>query len=413
MTEQRVRTTYRTHNCGQLRADDIGETVTITGWVANWRDHGGLVFIDVRDRYGLTQVVFNPERAGHIHEVARRLRSEYVIKVTGEVAPRPEGTVNPKLATGEIEVCADEVEVLNESSPPPFELDDTGVAQEIRLRHRYIDLRRSRMQKNLVFRHRLTKCLRDYFDGLGFLEIETPMLTKSTPEGARDYLVPSRLNPGLFYALPQSPQLFKQILMIAGYDRYVQIARCFRDEDLRADRQPEFTQLDLEMAFVSEEDIMAVTEGALQTVFAETLGIGVEAPFPRLTYDDAMARYGTDKPDLRFALEITDIGDLAADSDFRVFTGAVGSGGHVRGICAPGGGGLTRSRLDELTAFAGEFGAKGLAWFRVKGGTLESPIAKFFTPELQGRVIERMGAADGDMLFFVADKTKVVCTQSR
>jgi len=410
MTEHTTRTAYRTHTCGELRTGDIGETVTVSGWVANWRDHGGLVFIDLRDRYGLTQVVFNPERAPEAHKTGRGLRSEYVVKVTGQVNARIEGAVNPRLATGEIEVYADEVRVLSESLTPPFEIDETAVAQEGRLRHRYIDLRRPAMQRNIIFRHKVIKVLHDYFDSLGFLEIETPMLTKSTPEGARDFLVPSRLNPGRFYALPQSPQLFKQILMVAGYDRYVQIARCFRDEDLRADRQPEFTQLDVEMAFVSEEDIIAITEGALAAVFLDTLGIRLETPFPHLAYDDCMARYGTDKPDLRFGLEIADAGDLAAQSDFRVFTGAVASGGEVRGICAPGAAGITRKRLDELTALVGESGAKGLAWFRVKGGALDSPLAKFFGPGLQSRLIERMAASDGDMLFFVADESKVVST---
>jgi aspartyl-tRNA synthetase len=316
--------------------------------------------------------------------------------------------VNPKLDTGEIEVYVDEINVLSESKTPPFELDDSSVSQDIRLRHRYVDLRRPAVQENIIFRHRIVKSFRDYFDELGFIEIETPMLTKSTPEGARDYLVPSRVNPGTFYALPQSPQLFKQILMIAGYDRYVQIARCFRDEDLRADRQPEFTQIDLEMAFVSEEDVMTVTEGSIARVFKDVLGIELDLPLPRLPYNEAVERFGIDRPDLRFGVELIDIADLAAESDFRVFTSVAGSGGRIKCIVAPNGTKFSRKDLDELTAFVGDFGAKGLAWFRVSEGTLDSPIAKFFGEPLQRLIIEKTGAVDGDAILCVADSEKVV-----
>ena len=400
----------RTTTCGALGEKDIGSAATLSGWVASNRDHGGLVFIDLRDRYGVTQVVFNPEANTADHERARRLRHEDVIAVAGEVRRRPQGTENPNMATGAIEVYADRLEVLSESATPPFEIDDDAdVSQEVRLRYRFLDLRRPQMQRNLIARHRMNQAIRTHLDKEGFLEIETPMLTKSTPEGARDYLVPSRVQPGSFFALPQSPQLFKQILMIAGYDRYFQIVRCFRDEDLRADRQPEFTQLDMELAFTDEDDVIAATEGVLGAVFREVLGREIALPLPRLSYAEAIRDYGKDAPDVRFEMKLADISDLASDSDFKIFTGTIGRGGEVRGVRLAGGADrYSRKDLDELAAFVGDCGAKGLAWFKVEDGKLASPIAKFFDAALQQKIIERMGADAGDLLCFVADAPKVV-----
>ena len=393
----------RTVTCGELGETDIGKTVTLAGWVASNRDHGGLVFIDLRDRYGRTQVVFNPERDAEDHARARGLGSEDVIAVRGAVQARPEGTANPNLATGGIEVYAEELEVLSESEVIPFEVADEGdVSLEVRLKYRWLDLRRGRMQRNLIARHRMNKALHRYFDEAGFIEVETPFLTKSTPEGARDYLVPSRVQEGKFFALPQSPQLFKQILMVSGYDKYYQIVRCFRDEDLRSDRQPEFTQLDVEMSFVDEEDVLAVTEGAVAAVFREVAGRELELPLPRLTYAEAMARYGTDKPDTRFGMELVDVGDLAGASSFQVFLGAIESGGEVRGLRVAGGAKTTRKELDELTAFVGEHGAKGLAWMKVQEGKATGPIAKFFDEGLTEKLLARMGAGEGDLVCFVA-----------
>jgi aspartyl-tRNA synthetase len=399
----------RTHNCGQLRVADTDSQVSLAGWVANWRDHGGLVFIDLRDRYGITQVVFNPERAPEAHAVGRALRSEFVLAVRGQVQARPEGMTNPNIPTGEIEVYVDEAELLARSDNLPFDIDQADeVSLDVRLRHRYLDLRRPAMQRNLVLRHQAAKTTRDYLTELGFLEIETPFLTKSTPEGARDYLVPSRVHPGHFYALPQSPQLFKQILMIAGFDRYFQIVRCFRDEDLRAQRQPEFTQIDLEMSFVDENDVMAVTEGLLVRLFRDLLGIELPQPFPRLPYAEAMARYGTDKPDLRFGMELRDVTDIAADCEFKVFRSVAESDGIVRGLCVPQGHRLSRKEIDELTQFVGQFGARGLAWFRVEAAMPQSSIAKFFTDEQKQAIVQRLEAADGDLLLFVAAEPAVV-----
>jgi len=399
----------RTHTCGELRADHVGREVVLAGWVQNWRDHGGLAFIDLRDRDGLTQIVFHPDRDADLHERARRLRSEYVIAVKGTVVSRPEGTVNPKLATGEIEIEAIDLDLLNTAETPPFEVvDDVQAGPELRMKYRYLDLRRPRMQRNLRVRHRTAKVIRDYYDAGGFLEVETPFLTKSTPEGARDYLVPSRLQPGSFYALPQSPQLFKQILMIGGCDRYAQLVRCFRDEDQRANRQPDFTQLDVEMAFVDEDDVLDNTEGLMQALFTDILGRDLDVPLERMPYEAAMRRFGTDKPDLRFGMELVEINDQVAEGGFKVFASVVAAGGCVRGFRAPAAAErYSRKDLDDLTAFVGEFGAKGLAWFKVSGGALQSPIAKFFEAPAQAAIIERLEAADGDLLLFVADTPEV------
>jgi len=399
----------RTHTCGQLRSADMGKRIVLTGWVNTRRDHGGLIFVDMRDRYGLTQVVFNPEENSEAHSVAESLRSEYVIAVSGTVSPRPEGTINEDLPTGEIEVVVESVEVLNEAKTPPFEVaDDTEVSPELRLKYRYIDLRREPMQKGIMFRHKLFHLMRNYLDAQGFVDIETPMLTKSTPEGARDFLVPSRVNPGHFYALPQSPQLFKQVLMVSGYDRYYQVVRCFRDEDLRADRQPEFTQLDIEMSFVDEGDIIDLIEGVFKEVFEKLMGQQIDTPFLQLSYEEAMLRFGTDKPDLRYEMEIVDITDLAKQTDFKVFKSVAESGGCVRGITAKGGATkYSRREIDELVPFAQQFGAKGLAWIRVDESGFTSPIAKFFSDDQLKELGERMDAEAGDLMLFIADKPAI------
>ena len=403
----------RTHTCGELGSQHIGRQVTLCGWVDSYRDHGGGIFIDLRDRYGKTQIVFDPDVGQQTLELARSLRSEFVISVTGKVAARPEGTVNAKLATGEIEVRPTELVLLNKSQTPPFQPGGMELPNEdLRLKYRYLDLRRGDMQATLQLRHRITIGMRKYFDEHGFLDVETPMLGRSTPEGARDYLVPSRVHNGSFYALPQSPQLYKQILMIAGYDRYVQVARCFRDEDLRADRQPEFTQLDVEMSFVTAEDIISLIDGLMARLAKEILGIDLTLPLPRMTYDEAMERYGHDAPDLRFGLEIVDLTDIAAKCDFRVFRGAADEGGRVRGINAKGGAAAySRKGIDELTNFiVQDFVAKGLAWFKVEdGGALASPIAKNFSPEILKQISDRMQAEPGDLLVFVADSFEVSC----
>ncbi|MCS7166638.1 MAG: aspartate--tRNA ligase [Gemmatales bacterium] len=401
----------RTHTCGELRASDAGKTVTLCGWVHAYRDHGGLVFIDLRDRYGITQIVFDPAAGREMHALARELRSEWVVSVTGLVSKRPEGTRNPKLATGEIEVRAKHLEVLNRADTPPFEIaSDEPVNEEVRLRFRYLDLRRPLMQQVLLLRHRLNKIVHRYFDELGFIEVETPMLGRSTPEGARDYLVPSRLHHGCWYALPQSPQLYKQILMVAGLDRYYQIARCLRDEDLRADRQPEFTQLDLEMSFVDMNDVIEVVEGFLARVFGELLGYQINLPLPRLSYPEVMRKYGCDKPDLRFGMEIQDVTDLVLQTEFRVFRQALEQGDIVRGLCAPQAAErYSRKRLEELEEFAKRYGAKGLAWLRVETEKLSSPIEKFFPGSVQQALRERFRASPGDVLFFVADSEEIVC----
>jgi aspartyl-tRNA synthetase len=396
-----------------LTKENIGRHVTLCGWVDTYRDHSGVLFVDLRDRYGKTQIVFGPESGEANLLTARALRAEYVISVTGRVAQRPEGTINPKLETGEIEVRAEEVKILNKSLTPPFQPGMKDLPNEdIRLKYRYLDLRRGEMQQTLVLRHRMIKMLRDYFDELGFIEVETPMLGRSTPEGARDYLVPSRVQQGSFYALPQSPQLYKQILMVAGYDRYMQVARCFRDEDLRADRQPEFTQLDLEMSFITAEDIIAAINGAMARLAREILGIELQLPLPRMTYDDAMERFGHDAPDLRFGMELVDVTDLAREAEFRVFREAALSGGRVRGLNAKGAAErYSRKGIDELTAYVVEnFGAKGLAWFKVESnGKLASPIAKNFEEGLLARIGARLEAQPGDLLLLVADRFEVTC----
>ncbi len=405
----------RTHTCGELGSDHTGQEVTLCGWVDSYRDHGGGLFVDLRDRYGMTQVVFNPpDTPADVIEACKSLRSEFVIAVTGRVAPRPEGMANPKLATGEIELRVTQFKLLNESRTPPISPSAHGhdlPGEELRLTHRYLDLRRRPMLETLQLRDRLIKAMRHYFDEHDFIDIETPVLGRSTPEGARDYLVPSRIQHGTFYALPQSPQLYKQILMIAGYDRYVQVARCFRDEDLRADRQPEFTQLDVEMSFIDAEDIMGLIDGLIARLAKQELDLDVSLPLPRMTYAQAMDRYGHDAPDLRFDLPLIDCTDLAATAEFRVFAKVATSGGRVRGINAKGGGEhFSRRGIDALTTYVGEHGAKGLAWFRVdESGKLASTIAKNFSEELLAQFAERMKAEPGDLLLFVADKYEVTC----
>jgi aspartyl-tRNA synthetase len=400
---------YRTHSAGELRKDDAGEKVRLAGWVHRRRDHGGLIFVDLRDRWGMTQVTFHPERDG-IFSSAEQLRPEWSISVEGEVVRRPEGNENPDLPTGAIEVEATGLKILNPSETPPFEIErDRPVDETLRLKYRYLDLRRERMRDKILLRHRVVKHMRDYLDDRGFVEIETPLLTASTPEGARDYLVPARLYPGQFYALPQSPQQFKQLLMVAGFERYFQIARALRDEDQRGDRQPEHTQLDLEMSYTTQDEILDLIEGLYSGIVEQLTQKRLLArPFPRLTYTEAMDRFGTDKPDIRFGLEFHDVSPLAADSEFKVFKGAVESGGSVRGIAVGGLGDLTRRELDELTAVATSGGAKGLAHFRAQADGLKSPVAKFFSEKQQATLRETLGAGEGDWLFFVADKNPVV-----
>jgi len=403
----------RTHYCGETTLEHLEQEVQLCGWVNRRRDHGGVIFIDLRDRTGIVQVVFDPDRAD-IFLAAEQLRNEYVIKVTAKVRPRPEGTVNSDLSTGEIEVLATALEVLNKSDTPPFQLDDTDVNEESRLRYRYIDLRRPEMQERMQTRVQVTRALRNYLDDNGFLDIETPMLTKATPEGARDYLVPSRTHPGSFFALPQSPQLFKQLLMMSGFDRYYQVVRCFRDEDLRADRQPEFTQLDIETSFLGQEDIMSMMEGMMRQVFQQSMGISLESPFPRISYADAMHRYGSDKPDLRILLELIDITDLMTSVEFKVFSGpAQDEKGRVAVICLPNGSELSRKEIDGYTNYVANYGAKGLAYIKcndVEQGRegLQSPILKFLPDEVIEQILQRSGASNGDLLFFGADKTNVV-----
>jgi aspartyl-tRNA synthetase len=406
----------KTHTCGQLRAGDVGKKVNLAGWVHSYRDHGNLVFVDLRDRDGLVQLVFDPDTQPEAHKLARGLRCEWVIAVTGLVRPRSEGMANPKLATGEIEVIIEKIEVLNSSITPQFEIDNAEkVSEETRLENRYIDLRRPVMLKNIHIRHRVTKIVRDYFDKAGFWEVETPMLAKSTPEGARDFLVPSRSYKGCFYALPQSPQLFKQILMVSGVEKYFQIVRCFRDEDPRADRQAEFTQIDVEMSFVDRDDVIGVHEKMVAEVWEEILGVKVPLPMPRITFEEAMRDFGTDRPDIRFDMKLKNISDVAQQCEFRLFNTTVQAGGIVKGICAPGGSKYSRSDIEKtLTNFVGDYGAKGLAWFKVNksGDTgrleLASSIAKFFSPDQQKQIIERFEANDGDLILLVAgDKATV------
>jgi aspartyl-tRNA synthetase len=402
---------YRTHTCGDLNRENVGQQVTLAGWVNRRRDHGGLIFIDLRDRYGITQVICDPERSAEAHRVASELRSEYVVQVTGTVVPRLPGTENPNLRTGAIEVAADHIEILNPSRTTPFPINTeaTPVDESLRLKYRYLDLRRPKMRDNIILRHRIVKAMRDYLDERGFLEIETPILMKSTPEGARDYLVPSRLYPGEFYALPQSPQQLKQLLMVAGMDRYFQIARCFRDEDQRADRQPEFTQLDLEMAFVAEEDVMSLIEGLLIYLVEKTTNKRIkERPFPRLSYTHVMNRYGTDHPDLRFDLPLVEISDLASAGHFGVFQSALAAGGMVKGIRVPGAASYSRKEIDELTEFARMLGAKGLVSLAIhSSGEVRSPLTKFMSASEVQAIITRLEGKPADLLLFVADSPKV------
>jgi aspartyl-tRNA synthetase len=408
MTPQGLGDWQRTHYGGTLRRGDAGTEVVVMGWVHTRRDHGGVIFVDLRDRSGLIQVVFNPERSSEAHAIAQDVRNEYVIAVRGTVSKRTPETINASLPTGEVEVMVSEARLLNTSRALPFQLDDADtVAEATRLKYRYLDLRRPAAQGNLVLRHRLAKRIRDYLDAQGFIEVETPMLTRSTPEGARDYLVPSRVNRGQFYALPQSPQLFKQILMVAGFDRYFQIARCFRDEDLRADRQPEFTQVDVEMSFVRPEDVFTLVEGMLAGAF-QLCGVEVQTPFPRLTYAEAMARYGIDRPDCRFGLELRDVSAVARTAEFKVFRDAVERGGMVKALAVPEGDRLSRKDLDGLPGLVAPYGAKGVAWVRLNPDGWQSPIAKFFTDQQKAAIEQACGAKVGDTLMFVADSARVV-----
>jgi aspartyl-tRNA synthetase len=399
----------RTHTCGALTAEHDGQTVILNGWVDTQRDHGGLVFVDLRDRYGVTQVVFEPDTAGaELMEAARGLRSEFVIGVKGTVGKRLPGKENPKLATGAIEVRATALEVFNASPTPPFEMQGPEPNEELRLTYRYLDLRRPVMQRVFILRHKITQVMRNTMSDLGFLEVETPMLGRSTPEGARDFLVPSRLHAGHFYALPQSPQLYKQILMVAGFDRYFQIARCFRDEDLRANRQPEFTQLDVEMSFVEFEDVLNTMEHVVAAIAREITGEELKLPLPRFDYHDAVERFGIDRPDHRFGLELKDVADLAADTEFQVFRMARDAGHRIRGLCAPGAGSkYTRKDLDGLTEFVTTYGAKGLVWLKVEAESLTGPTAKFFTPDTQAKLRQRFDARPGDLILIVADSQGV------
>lgn len=398
----------RTHTCCELNEKDMGKTVKLCGWVGSRRDHGSLIFIDLRDSYGITQIVFDPKTHPALHKEAEGLRGEFVIRVEGTVESRPEGTINDKIPTGKIEVRAKDIEILNKSLTPPFEITDViTVGEETKLKYRYLDIRRPTMQKNLRLRHRVCKLARDYFDERKFIEVETPILTKSTPEGARDYLVPSRLNPGMFYALPQSPQLFKQILMVSSLDRYFQVARCFRDEDLRADRQPEFTQFDIEMSFVTEDDIFELSEGLMKNLFKGAVGVDLKTPFPRLKYSEAMALFGCDKPDTRFGLELVEITNLARKSRFKIFHEAIEKGGRVIAVNAKGCGAYSRGQIDELIEFVKTYGAKGLANFKVENGVLSSQIDKFFSAEELSAINEVLAGKDGDMIFIVADNERI------
>ena len=402
----------RSHYCGEINESLNGTEIEVCGWVHRRRDHGGVIFIDLRDREGLLQVVFDPDRA-EIFAQAERIRSEYVLKVKGLVRPRPDGTVNPNMRTGQVEVLAHELEILNQSKTPPFHHDEQA-NEDIRLKYRYIDLRRENMLGNLMLRHKVTVAMRNYLDANGFIDVETPMLTRATPEGARDYIVPSRTNPGKFFALPQSPQIFKQLLMMSGLDRYYQIVRCFRDEDLRADRQPEFTQLDIEMSFVDEAAVTGTVEGMIRQVFKETMEVDLPEPFPRMTYADAMHRFGSDKPDLRIDLELIEVADLMSSVEFKVFAGpASDPEGRVAALCVPGGAEMSRKIIDDYTAYVGRYGARGLAYIKVNDvdagrDGLQSPILKFLPDDAVNGIIERTGAKTGDLIFFGADKARIV-----
>lgn len=395
----------RTFNCGSLRKEHIGQTVTLAGWVHRRRDHGGLIFIDLRDRFGLTQLVFDPEKKPLAHTEGEKLRSEYVIAIQGKVIPRREGMANLKLATGEIEVQVEEIDVLSKSKTPPFSICDEQIEvnEELRLKYRYLDIRRGDIAEKLVKRHKAMLATRQFLDQNGFLEIATPILGKSTPEGARDYLVPSRMSPGSFYALPQSPQIFKQLLMVSGMDRYFQIAQCFRDEDLRADRQPEFTQIDIEMSFGTPEDLMPIIEGLLKKTFKDCNAIDIPTPFRRVPHKECMERYGTDRPDLRFGMELVELSDIAKKSTFTVFNDQINAGGIVKGLCVKGGSDISRKGIDEYTEFVGRFGVRGLAWMKMQDGALSSNIVKFFPHELQKELVQKMDIENGDLIFMVAD----------
>ncbi len=400
---------YRTHYCGDLRITDNGQKVKLCGWVENWRDHGGIVFIDLRDLTGITQIVFNPEVSKEVHEIAHKLRAEFVIAIEGEVSPRPEGTVNPKLPTGEIEVIVKKVEILSPAKTPPFIIEDRiEVSENLRLKYRYLDLRRPKMQKNIVIRHKTAQIVRNFLNENNFLEIETPFLTKSTPEGARDYLVPSRVNPGKFYALPQSPQLFKQILMVSGFDRYYQIVRCFRDEDLRADRQPEFTQIDMEMSFVDREDVMNITENLIKKIFTEIKGLEFNENFPVITYSEAIDKYGLDAPDIRFDLHLINLTDIFQNTSFKVFANAVKNNGIIKAIKVKDGAKFSRKDLDDLTEFVKIYGAKGMAWIKILENEWQSPIVKFFSDDEKQKLQERLNLEPGDLVVFGADSSKIV-----
>lgn len=399
----------RTHKCGDLRLSNKGETVQLCGWVENWRDHGGIIFIDLRDRYGITQIVFNPEVDKDIHELAKDFRSEYVIAVEGVVEARPEGTVNPKITTGEIEVIVKKAEILNSSKTPPILIEDNAnTSENLRLKYRYLDLRRPTMQKNLILRHKTAQIIRNFLNDKDFLEIETPFLTKSTPEGARDYLVPSRVNPGKFYALPQSPQLFKQLLMVAGMDRYYQVVKCFRDEDLRADRQPEFTQIDMELSFVDASDVMEIMEGMIKEVFSKLKGVDFKDSFKIITYKEAIEKYGLDAPDLRFELILNDVTDIFANTDFKVFANAVKNDGVIKTIKIENGANFTRKELDDFTEFVKIYGAKGMAWIKIQEDSWQSPIVKFFTDEEKEKLKQRLDLKPNDLVLFGADSKQVV-----
>ncbi len=402
----------RSHYCGQVDQSLIGKEISVCGWVHRRRDHGGVIFIDLRDREGLLQVVFDPDRA-EIFAAAERIRGEYVLAVKGLVRERPEGTINPNMPTGQVEVLAHELEILNRSETPPFHHDEQ-VGEELRLKYRYLDLRREEMTSNLMLRHKVTKAMRNFLDGDGFIDVETPMLTRATPEGARDYIVPSRTHPGKFFALPQSPQIFKQLLMMSGLDRYYQIVRCFRDEDLRADRQPEFTQLDIEMSFVDEDDIIGTMEKLMRYLFKEALDVELPETFPRMSYAEAMDRFGSDKPDLRIDLELVDVSDLMSSVEFKVFAGPANDPeGRVAALCVPGAADLSRKEIDDLTAYVARFGAKGLAYIKVNDldaglNGLQSPILKFLPDDVVTAILERTAAKTGDVIFFGADKARVV-----
>ncbi|WP_042201004.1 aspartate--tRNA ligase [Paenibacillus camerounensis] len=399
----------RSHHCGQLTPEQIGQTVTLNGWVQTRRDLGGVLFIDLRDRSGIVQIVFNPDYSGEALQIADKVRSEYVLSVKGTVVKRDEETVNRNLPTGEIEVQITEIEVLNAAKTPPFFIEDgVEVDESLRMKYRYLDLRRPEMHKTLLLRSKAAKIFRDFLDGEGFIDVETPILTKSSPEGARDYLVPSRVHEGEFFALPQSPQIYKQLLMVGGIERYYQIARCFRDEDLRADRQPEFTQVDIETSFVPQDELLGMMETLMQRLLKETIGVDVAVPFQRLTYAEAIGKYGSDKPDLRFGLELVEMNDIVAGSGVKVFASVIEKGGEVKVLNAKGCGTWTRKEIDDLGPYAARYGAKGLAWIQVKDGEFKGPIVKFFTEEEIAAVKERTGAEEGDLLLFSADTKKVV-----